>query len=198
MRSVRSVLRSIIARGHYSEKDAANLMKDAFGALLYLHDLGIVHRDLKPENLLYASNDEKSPMYDVIKLADFGLAKVVQGGNDHSMTTTCGTPGYVAPEVLANKSYNQQCDSWSLGVLSFFTLTGQVPFQGKNMNNLFDNIQNNSAPTSPLLESQACSDAAIDFVSKLLIKSPEDRMTVEDALRHDWMSESIPATSTTA
>ncbi|KAJ1467646.1 kinase-like domain-containing protein, partial [Baffinella frigidus] len=131
----------IIARGHYSEKDAATMMTDALSALKYLHGMGIVHRDLKPENLLYASGDEKDPMYDVIKLADFGLAKVVQGGNDHTMTTTCGTPGYVAPEVLEQKGgYGPEVDVWSMGVIMYILLCGFPPFYDENNAVLFQQV----------------------------------------------------------
>jgi len=188
MRSVRSVLRSIIARGHYSEKDAANLMKDAFGALLYLHDLGIVHRDLKPENLLYASNDEKSPMYDVIKVADFGLAKVVQGGNDHSMTTTCGTPGYVAPEVLEQKGgYGPEVDVWSMGVILYILLCGFPPFYDENNAVLFQQIKKGdySFP-SPYWDD--ISDGAKDLVKKILQINPQTRLTIQQCLEHPWMA----------
>jgi len=88
----------MIARGHYSEKDAAEVTKEILLAVAYLHEQGIVHRDLKPENLLYMSNDENSREYNDIKVADFGLARWQAPGS--AMQTMCGTPGYVSPEVL--------------------------------------------------------------------------------------------------
>ena len=81
-------------------------------AVDYMHDQGIVHRDLKPENLLYESPDEDSN----IKVSDFGLSKVIDSG---MMMTACGTPGYVAPEVLAQKPYGKEVDMWSIGVISY-------------------------------------------------------------------------------
>jgi serine/threonine protein kinase len=89
----------IIERGTYTEADAAKLIGDLCNALAYMHAKGIVHRDLKPENLIYASPAADAP----IKLADFGLAKLV--GASVVMQTACGTPGYVAPEILAAKGY---------------------------------------------------------------------------------------------
>jgi serine/threonine protein kinase len=183
-----TALFSIIARGHYSEKDAANLMRDSLDALKYLHSLGVVHRDLKPENLLYASGEEGSEMYDVIKLADFGLAKVVQGGNDHSMTTTCGTPGYVAPEVLEQKGgYGPEVDVWSMGVILYILLCGFPPFYDENNAVLFQQIKKGdySFP-SPYWDD--ISDGAKDLVKKILQINPQTRLTIQQCLDHPWMS----------
>ena len=84
-----------------------------FGALSYTHSMGIVHRDLKPENILLKSNDSDSE----IKIADFGFAK--QATDDCSLSTMCGTPGYVAPEILRKEKYGTKADMWSLGVIIF-------------------------------------------------------------------------------
>jgi serine/threonine protein kinase len=92
-----TVMDRIIAMDHFSEKDAAAVTADVLAAVQYLHSIGITHRDIKPENLLYASNDPNSPDYNTIKVADFGLAKFTS--EQSQMKTTCGTPGYVAPEV---------------------------------------------------------------------------------------------------
>ena len=85
----------IIARGSFSERDAVKVLNMVLGAVRYLHALGITHRDLKPENLLYyhPGNDSK------LLLTDFGLASTRRSGDDVTMTTTCGTPEYIAPEV---------------------------------------------------------------------------------------------------
>jgi len=85
----------IIARGSFSERDAVKVLNMVLEAVRYLHALGITHRDLKPENLLYSnpSNDSK------LLLTDFGLASTRRSGDDPTMTTTCGTPEYIAPEV---------------------------------------------------------------------------------------------------
>lgn len=86
-------------------------------ALHYCHEMGIAHRDLKPENLLYQSKEEGS----ILKISDFGLARFI---NNEVMTTQCGTPGYVAPEILKGKGYDKQIDYWSLGVIIYIMLSG--------------------------------------------------------------------------
>eukprot|EP00127_Corallochytrium_limacisporum_P001924 Clim_evm79s88 gene=Clim_evmTU79s88 len=90
----------IAARGSYTEEDAAVAVTQVLSAVCYLHAQGIVHRDLKPENILYANAKPTSD----IKIADFGLAGALEG-DENSMTGMCGTPGYVAPEVLLSKPY---------------------------------------------------------------------------------------------
>lgn len=88
----------IVEKGSYTEKDASGLIRQVLEAVDYMHDQGVVHRDLKPENLLYYNTDEESK----IMISDFGLSKMEDSG---IMATACGTPGYVAPEVLAQKPY---------------------------------------------------------------------------------------------
>uniref|UniRef100_A0A8C8YPF4 Calcium/calmodulin dependent protein kinase ID n=1 Tax=Prolemur simus TaxID=1328070 RepID=A0A8C8YPF4_PROSS len=94
----------IVEKGFYTEKDASTLIRQVLDAVYYLHRMGIVHRDLKPENLLYYSQDEESK----IMISDFGLSKME--GKGDVMSTACGTPGYVAPEVLAQKPYSKAVD----------------------------------------------------------------------------------------
>uniref|UniRef100_A0A8C8YT72 Calcium/calmodulin dependent protein kinase ID n=1 Tax=Prolemur simus TaxID=1328070 RepID=A0A8C8YT72_PROSS len=101
----------IVEKGFYTEKDASTLIRQVLDAVYYLHRMGIVHRDLKPENLLYYSQDEESK----IMISDFGLSKME--GKGDVMSTACGTPGYVAPEVLAQKPYSKAVDCWSIGVI---------------------------------------------------------------------------------
>ena len=120
-------------KGSYTEKDAADLIKQVLSAVAYMHDSGVVHRDLKPENLLYASPEDDSK----IMISDFGLSKMEDSG---IMATACGTPGYVAPEVLAQKPYGKEVDVWSIGVISYILLCGYPPFYDENDANLFAQI----------------------------------------------------------
>ncbi|KAJ3602586.1 hypothetical protein NHX12_030338 [Muraenolepis orangiensis] len=124
----------IIEKGFYTEKDASKLIQQILDAIKYLHDMGIVHRDLKPENLLYYSMEEDSK----IMISDFGLSKIEASGS--VMSTACGTPGYVAPEVLAQKPYSKAVDCWSIGVIAYILLCGYPPFYDENDSKLFEQI----------------------------------------------------------
>jgi calcium/calmodulin-dependent protein kinase I len=124
----------IVKRGTFSEGDAAKVIVQIANALKYLHEQNIVHRDLKPENLLFSNAEAE-----VLKLADFGLAKVI--GPDATLKTPCGTPACVgnkvlktcdliitAPEVLLCKGYGAKVDLWGLGVILYILLSGMPPF----------------------------------------------------------------------
>jgi tRNA A-37 threonylcarbamoyl transferase component Bud32 len=118
----------IISRGSYSERDAAGIILQILEATTYMHEKGIAHRDLKPENLLVTGEG-----YDVIKISDFGLSKDFGTEN---LKTSCGTPDYVAPEVLKGTSYDHSVDIWSIGVITYILLCGFPPFYG-NTNNKY-------------------------------------------------------------
>ena len=97
------------------------MMRPLFDAVIYCHEMGIAHRDLKPENLLLSSDKLLSS---TIKLADFGLATFVSLKDD----SIVGSPGYIAPEIIAQKPYDEKCDYWSLGVILYLLLAGELPF----------------------------------------------------------------------
>jgi calcium/calmodulin-dependent protein kinase I len=115
----------IVEKESYSEKMAADTIKPIVDAIRYCHELGIVHRDLKPENLLYETTQEHSN----IKISDFGLARFVNG---EYATTACGTPGYIAPEVIQGNGYGQEVDYWSIGIILYVMLSGFPPFYNEN------------------------------------------------------------------
>lgn len=102
----------IVEKENYSEREAAETVRPIVDAIRYCHNLGIIHRDLKPENLLYATSQEGS----IIKITDFGLARFV---DNELATTACGTPNYVAPEIIAGKGYGKEVDIWSVGVIIY-------------------------------------------------------------------------------
>ncbi|TRY82458.1 hypothetical protein DNTS_028279 [Danionella cerebrum] len=124
----------IVEKGFYTEKDASKLIRQVLDAVNYLHTMGIVHRDLKPENLLYFNPQDGSK----IMISDFGLSKME--GTGDVMSTACGTPGYVAPEVLAQKPYSKAVDCWSIGVIAYILLCGYPPFYDENDSKLFEQI----------------------------------------------------------
>jgi len=115
----------ILQRGKFSERDGAVLMKQVLSCVNYCHQANIVHRDLKPENILLEQNKE----FDQIKIIDFGTSLVYDP--NRNLDEKLGTPYYIAPEVL-NKSYNEKCDIWSAGVITYIVLSGQPPFNGQS------------------------------------------------------------------
>jgi protein serine kinase H len=122
----------IIAKGSFSESDAVRVLRMVVEGLEYLHLLGIAHRDLKPENLLYYHPGHDSK----IMITDFGLSYMMNGP-DNFMRTTCGTPEYIAPEVLARKPYSVQVDMWAIGVITYILLSGTMPFEDENKTRLY-------------------------------------------------------------
>lgn len=180
----------IIARGSYSEKDAAEVTREVLLAVAYLHHLGIIHRDLKPENLLYMSGDEGAADYNQIKIADFGLAKCLTP--TATVRTMCGTPGYVAPEVLDSTlagptGYGSQVDIWSIGVVVYIMLCGFPPFYSNNTPTLFRQIRNGDYGfPSPYWDN--ISEAAKSLVRSMLVVDPTRRLTAQQCLEHVWIT----------
>ncbi|XP_036447555.1 calcium/calmodulin-dependent protein kinase type 1D-like isoform X2 [Colossoma macropomum] len=169
----------ILDRGMYSEKDASLVIRQVLEAVNYLHKNGIVHRDLKPENLLYYSQDENSK----IMISDFGLSKMEDNG---IMSTACGTPGYVAPEVLAQKPYSKAVDCWSIGVITYILLCGYPPFYEETETRLFSKIMKAQYEfDSPFWDD--ISESAKDFIRNMMQKNPKLRYTSDQALRHPWI-----------
>ncbi|KAI8372871.1 kinase-like domain-containing protein [Radiomyces spectabilis] len=152
-------------------------------AIKFLHDRSIAHRDLKPENVLLV---DKETLH--IKITDFGLAKLERQGQ--RFFSQCGTPNYVAPEVLnpnSIRAYGKECDMWSLGVMFYICLCGYPPFNEENPSiSLRDQIKNGiyDFPVEPW---EDISPYAIDLVERLLKVNPKERATVKYAKSHPWM-----------
>ncbi|XP_068526761.1 serine/threonine-protein kinase DCLK3 isoform X1 [Anas acuta] len=172
---------AIIESVKFTEHDAAVMITDLFEALVYIHSKNIVHRDLKPENLLVQHNADKST---TLKLADFGLAKLVT----KPIFTVCGTPTYVAPEILAEKGYGLEVDMWAAGVILYILLCGFPPFrsQERDQEELFQIIQlGHYEFLSPYWDN--ISAAAKDLIARLLIVDPQKRYTARQVLQHPWI-----------
>ncbi|KAF9109596.1 hypothetical protein BGX27_007415 [Mortierella sp. AM989] len=169
----------LLKKGFYTEGDAARLVHQILSGVEYLHEMDIVHRDLKPENLLFEDKSEDSRLM----ITDFGLSKVLTSGNDVLMTA-CGTPGYVAPEVLEQIGHGKPVDMWSVGVIAYTLLCGYTPFWGEDQASLFDSIISGEyeyeeeywKDISPLAKA---------FIDTLLRKA-DDRPTASQALTHPW------------
>ncbi|XP_060036548.1 serine/threonine-protein kinase DCLK3 isoform X1 [Erinaceus europaeus] len=172
---------AIIENVKFPERDAALMLMDLCKALVHMHDKNIVHRDLKPENLLVQRNEDKST---TLKLADFGLAKHVV----RPIFTVCGTPTYVAPEILSEKGYGLEVDMWAAGVILYILLCGFPPFRSpeRDQDELFNIIQLGRFEfLAPYWDS--ISDAAKDLVSRLLVVDPKKRYTAHQVLQHPWI-----------
>lgn len=178
-------LRARLARcGRLAEGVARDVARQLLDAVAYLHAHGIAHRDIKPENVLLAAPDTF-----VAKLTDFGLSRFV--GESRFMHTMCGTPLYVAPEVLQSLGtggYTSAVDIWSLGVILYLMLSGSIPFPCTTDTALFAAIKA-GAYAFPAPQWDGVSAAAIDLVRRMMTVDPTRRITAEDALRHEWLTQ---------
>jgi len=170
----------IVEKGSYSEEDARVLVKKIVSAIDYLHKLGIAHRDLKPENLLVKSiqNDTE------VKIADFGLSKIID--KEKLMQTACGTPGYVAPEVLNAEGYDKEVDMWSIGVITYILLCGFPPFYSESVPEVFEQIMK-AEYDYPEEYWEDISAEAKNFIDSLLVVDVSKRLTAEQSLEHPWL-----------
>jgi len=167
-------------RKTYTEDDARNLCRKMLESVRYCHENSVAHCDMKPKNLLLMSDDNDVQM----KLGDFGFATRVYSPS--SLTKQCGTPFFVAPEVLMRSPYDQQSDMWSCGVIIFLLLGGDLPFMGRSQKELFRNI------VMGQYEFQEdgwahVSDEAKELVKELLVTDPTQRLTSREAMSSTWM-----------
>lgn len=169
----------IIARGKFSERDAAVLMKQVLSCVNYCHKNHLVHRDLKPENIMLESNKE----FDQIKIIDFGTSLVFD--ENKPLEEKLGTPYYIAPEVLAKK-YGPKCDVWSCGVITYILLSGTPPFNGSSDQEIMKKVRSGQFAFSDSIWDKISSEAK-DFITKLLIKDQAQRPSAEEALQHAWI-----------
>ncbi len=182
----------IVLYEHYTEKQASDSFRAIVDAVRYCHQLGVVHRDLKPENLLYVDNTDSS----LIKVSDFGLAKyMIPRVEETPMLTACGTPSYVAPEIVLGSGYNFKVDCWSLGVILYVMLCGFPPFFDEDNEELFDLIKKGDYDfPSPYWDD--VSEEAKDLIKNLLIIDPNKRISSDDILKHKWLSNNTYSTKT--
>ncbi|XP_078338977.1 serine/threonine-protein kinase Chk2-like [Crassostrea virginica] len=154
----------------------------------YLHDEGITHRDLKPENILLSTEDNET----LIKVTDFGLSKFVDAGT--MMKTFCGTPSYLAPEILLTVgmgSYTKAIDCWSLGVILYICLVGCPPFSDERKDMALNKQIIGGHYSFPSEYWKDISEDAIDVVKKLLTVDPKKRATLEEVISHPWFKVTV-------
>jgi len=181
----------IVERGMYSEKDASNIIRQVVSAVEYLHDNGIAHRDLKPENLLSAGEGDD----EIIKIADFGFSKSF-GEEGEKLMTSCGSPGYVAPEILTAESYDKSVDLWSVGVIIYILLSGYPPFYADSAPALFKKIMDVKYDFDDSVWDDI-SEPAKDIIRNLLVKDPNKRFTAKQCLNHPWVKGSAASDKAT-
>ncbi|KAI9098259.1 kinase-like domain-containing protein, partial [Phlyctochytrium arcticum] len=175
--------------GRFTEVQAREIMAQLFLALKYLHDRGISHRDLKPENILMVSTDPNDLR---IKVSDFGLAKIANASD--YMNTLCGTPNYVAPEVLANKQtrkYTCAVDLWSAGVIMYVLLAGYPPFADElGPPEMSEQIRQGKFVFQKQWWGHISGEAK-SLIKGLLTVDPSKRLTIDEAMKHPWMQDAF-------
>mmetsp|Transcript_39401 Transcript_39401/g.97569 ORF Transcript_39401/g.97569 Transcript_39401/m.97569 type:complete len:359 (+) Transcript_39401:407-1483(+) len=178
----------IVNTGRFNEEDGRKAFRELAGGLAYLHDMGVAHRDLKPENFMLSSNKSDA----VIKLTDYGLSKILSDPGGGAEQTVCGTPSYVAPEILNclndGGSYNAvTADAWSLGCNLYILLSGYPPFWrfDDNQHKLFEHIMKNDWAFD-----QPCwleiSDDAKSLITALMEPDLSKRLSVRNSMAHRW------------
>ncbi len=164
---------------NFKEKHAAIIMQQLLSAVCYMHSKGIVHRDIKPENIMLESKSSEDLS---IKLIDFGTSNFIK--NNQHLSMKIGTPYYIAPEVL-KKSYGYECDIWSLGVILYMLLSGTPPFDGFDDQSILQKVKIGKYSLDGETW-EIISNEAKDLINKMLTYSPENRISAEDALKHEW------------
>ena len=161
-------------------KTIVSIMKDVISATYFLHHMipPIVHRDIKPENVVLDNNM-------VAKLTDFGWSNYIQG--DIKRTTVCGTPVYLAPEIINNTGHDEKVDIWCIGVLMFELLVGYAPFQGEDVKTVKYNISRLKIRWPKGMDRDAA-----DLISKILKYNPEERISLEQILLHPFFTKYYP------
>jgi serine/threonine protein kinase len=178
----------IVEDGSYSEKRAAELLRQLASALTYIHKLGITHRDLKPENILLSSKEQDA----CVKIVDFGLSKMVKE-DKALMTTVIGTWAYCAPEVFSQQPYDNAVDTWALGILMFIMLSGYHPFDPYGElsdGELITRITNDDFDFDEP-EWDGISEDAKFTIRRLLQKDPAKRMSLEAFLNTAWVTGAV-------
>ena len=170
----------------FTEKRAAELIYEIALGVKYLHKYGIIHRDLKPDNIMLTEANDKGH----IKIMDFGLSKIL--GKKEKTSDGFGTLTFVSPEVLIRKPYNKEIDIWSIGVILYLMLSGDLPFDDEedDEQKIAKSIVFNEVEF-PSKKFGNKSKEVIDLIKRCLTKEPKDRIKVEEILKSDWIKTNI-------
>lgn len=166
----------IVSKGKLSEEEGRKVFQQLIDGVGYCHSKGVFHRDLKLENVLADGNGR-------IKITDFGLSALPQHFRDDGLLhTTCGSPNYVAPEILSNRGYDgATSDTWSIGVILYVILTGYLPFDDRNLAVLYQKIFKGDAHIPKSLSS-----GARHLIKRMLDPNPSTRITIAEIKEHEW------------
>ncbi|MED6158647.1 hypothetical protein PIB30_034589 [Stylosanthes scabra] len=169
--------------GKVSEATARHFMIQLAAGLQVLQEKNLIHRDLKPQNLLLAT----SAATPLMKIGDFGFARSLtpQGLAD----TLCGSPLYMAPEIIQNQKYDAKADLWSVGAILFQLVTGRPPFDGNSQLQLFQNILTSTEPQFPPEALKELHSDCLDLCRGLLRQNPVERLTFKEFFNHNFLQE---------
>mmetsp|Transcript_46802 Transcript_46802/g.114104 ORF Transcript_46802/g.114104 Transcript_46802/m.114104 type:complete len:744 (+) Transcript_46802:145-2376(+) len=171
----------MLAKSKYTENDAKHLTKHLLKGIRCIHEAGVAHRDIKPQNMLLTSEDDDAH----IKITDFGFARRTHN-TPYSLTSRCGTPTFVAPEILKNIPHDERSDMFSVGVVVYLLLVGYPPFMKDTQTELFQQIR--SCEWKFRKEDwENISDEAKELIRNLLVPDPEQRWTADQALECAWI-----------
>jgi serine/threonine protein kinase len=167
-------------KGKFSETVSRRYFQQLVSTLRFCHKNGVAHRDLKPQNLLL---DESGNL----KVSDFGLSALPEQLSNGLLHTACGTPAYTAPEVLRRKGYDgAKADAWSCGVILFVFMSGSLPFDDRNLPNMYRKIYNRDFEIP-----EGISKPARNLICRLLDPNPVTRMSLEDLMNNNWFKKSM-------
>ena len=171
---------------HFSEKRAAEIIYEIAIGVKYLHKYGIIHRDLKPDNIMLTESNDKGH----IKIMDFGLSKIL--GKKEKTSDGFGTLTFVSPEVLIRKPYNKEIDIWSIGVILYLILSGDLPFDDEedDEQKIAKSIVFNEVEF-PSKKFANKSKEVIELIKRCLTKEPKDRIKIDEIIKSDWIQSNI-------
>ena len=171
---------------HFSEKRAAEIIYEIAIGVKYLHKYGIIHRDLKPDNIMLTESNDKGH----IKIMDFGLSKIL--GKKEKTSDGFGTLTFVSPEVLIRKPYNKEIDIWSIGVILYLILSGDLPFDDEedDEQKIAKSIVYNEVEF-PSKKFGNKSKEVIELIKRCLTKEPKDRIKIDEIIKSDWIQSNI-------
>ncbi|XP_014424433.1 death-associated protein kinase 2-like isoform X2 [Pelodiscus sinensis] len=164
-----------------TEAEAIEFLQQILQGVAYMHGKHIAHFDLKPENIMLLEKDVPNPK---IKIIDFGLAQKLEDGV--TFKSLCGTPQYIAPEVINYEPLSSATDMWSIGVITYILLSGMSPFQGETDAETLSNVVAGIYEFEDKYFNET-TEMAKDFIRQLLVKEPGNRMTAAECLIHPWI-----------